>query len=315
MELQIQEYGQTPKQLFKVPHPPRNSIQSLDPPVKYVHKYWKAEAITRKPKSEVHETQVHSRRVTSVYKFEGKTISTSIDGDIGISGKKITVQRPIHTSALSHSGILYLSTNDSIIIANLTTSKVISEFKAHEARISALQCASSDVLVTGSWDNTLKLWDMRTRPKSVFKTTAFNEVTCVVCDVFNPNLATCGDMQGRLTQIDFRKGVVQWEDISECIFALQDLGQEGILACGSEKTEVIKENDREKYLDFGGVQTAVSDSIVIYIGKEGQELQLWQFQGNLCLFKWDEICNVTCVTSENGEVLAGNIEGKLFQIN
>ena len=315
IELQIQEFGQTPKQLFKVPHAPRSFIPSVPDINASVKHHWSKESILRKAQSPIQEFQVHSRRISSLHRFEGKTISTSYDGDICISNKRISVLRAIYASDLSNLGILYSCADETVIISSLSTGKVISEFRAHDDQISSVKCANSDIVVTGSWDCSLKLWDMRASFKPVYWAKASNEITCVSCSPNNPYLVASGDMLGNLIVTDFRIGCLQSQQVGTYIFALQYLNNEDIIVCGTETTEIIRNSERVKWVNIGGVQTVASDGDFAYLGKEEQELQLWQLENQHCLYKWDEICSITCVLCEGEELIAGNIEGKIYQIN
>lgn len=63
-EIQINEFGQTPKQLFKIPHPPRSLIEEESKEsssVSSTRPVWKIEAVARKSEVEVKEITLHKK--------------------------------------------------------------------------------------------------------------------------------------------------------------------------------------------------------------------------------------------------------------
>lgn len=66
IELQINEFGQTPKQLFKIPHPPRTPMEEevksastpLTPQTKIT---WKTESVANKSIAAVTEITLHKK--------------------------------------------------------------------------------------------------------------------------------------------------------------------------------------------------------------------------------------------------------------
>lgn len=150
LEVQIQEYGQTPKQLFKVPHAPRSYIPSV-PEYSKQFQYWSENSIIKKPAFAISENLYHNKRVSSVHKFDNKIISTGYDGEIFISKhKKLSLSKPIISTAISTSGILYSSISEDVVSCSLNTGKLLNSFKCHENRISCIKCPLPNMIVTGS---------------------------------------------------------------------------------------------------------------------------------------------------------------------
>jgi factor associated with neutral sphingomyelinase activation len=66
IELQINEFGQTPKQLFKIPHPPRTATDEevktpLAPQSSQVRITWKTESVAGKCAAPVTEITLHKK--------------------------------------------------------------------------------------------------------------------------------------------------------------------------------------------------------------------------------------------------------------
>ena len=121
-------------------------------------------------------------------------------------------------------------------------------------------------------------------------------------------------MQGNIIFTDFRIGQLKCNSLDSYIFGIQALNNK-ILICGAQNTEIRDlEGAFIQDINIGGVQTATSDGEYIFIGKEEEELQLWNFSHRKCLYNWDELANVTCVYYDGIEFLAGSIEGKVYQI-
>lgn len=314
LETQIQEYGQTPKQLFKVPHAPRSYIPSIPESITPMPSYWPIENISKIPSYTIKENLAHNKRVSSIHKYENKVVSTGYDGGIVVSkNKELSIHRPILATAINSSGTLFSSAGDNIIVCNLAAGKIVNEFKGHEDRISCIKCASQDIIVTGSWDYSIKLWDVRTTPKPVYQYMTKNEITCVTSDLANPYIFFSGDMQGNVLTTDFRVGLLSSIDFKSYIFGLESL-QDGLVVCGTYDVELIRGGQISNYLNLQGVQALATDGKFLVVGKEEEELQMWKFDNGTCLYKWDEINNITCVFSDGYEILAGTIEGIIFQI-
>ena len=112
---------------------------------------WNKELIGKLPSEIIYEHQVHSKRVTTIHKYENKMISSGYDGDIVIGqSKRISIQKPIIATAINSSGILYASVLDMITSCSISTGKILNEFKGHDDRISSIECPSPNIIVTGS---------------------------------------------------------------------------------------------------------------------------------------------------------------------
>jgi hypothetical protein len=66
IELQINEFGQTPKQLFKIPHPPRTPIEeeeksTVAPQTTQAKITWKTESVASKSIAAVTEIPLHKK--------------------------------------------------------------------------------------------------------------------------------------------------------------------------------------------------------------------------------------------------------------
>lgn len=313
LETQIQEYGQTPKQLFKVPHAPRSYIPSIPEGISTPSSYWQAEVMAKKPSCSVSDFQSHSKRVTFIHKLDTKIITSSYDGDLCISNKRISLHKPIETCAISNHGLLYAAVGESIISCLIPTGKITGSFKAHDDRITSIRWPTTDIVITGSWDYSIKLWDVRLKPKAVYSSQCKSEVNCVACGINNPYLAITGDFLGYITTYDFRMGKVHEINTGSCIFAIENT-IDGVLICGTYSTDLYKNKNIVNYLPIGGIQSIATDGNFALVGKEEESLQLWHIGTGNCLFNWEEVANVTSVYCDGQDILAGSIEGIVYKI-
>ena len=134
-----------------MPHAPRSSMPSIPKKSLLFSSVWNKELIGKLPSEIIYEHQVHSKRVTTIHKYENKMISSGYDGDIVIGqSKRISIQKPIIATAINSSGILYASVLDMITSCSISTGKILNEFKGHDDRISSIECPSPNIIVTGS---------------------------------------------------------------------------------------------------------------------------------------------------------------------
>jgi len=170
IELQIHEFGQTPKQLFKIPHPPRHMVQEEEKeivkPLKTARMTWNIENVARKSSSQVTEITLHKKRVSSIHKIGDRAITTAHDGCLKVTALERVQKRsfPICELAISCSALINDKTiaagsyDNRIYIFNLSTGRVINNFQAHDDAITSCEYIESlNAIASGSWDGFVKL--------------------------------------------------------------------------------------------------------------------------------------------------------------
>lgn len=310
----IQEYGQVPKQLLKFGHPPRSEI----PAVPDIHRSnpvnWDADIILLKPSMSINEFQVHSKRVTSLQKIENKLISTGWDGVVQISdSKRIVLEKGINYSSVQHNTHLYSAISSKVVVCNLSIGQFIYQFVAHEDRLSGIKCLEPNLLLSSSWDQSLKLWDTRSQLKPVFIYENNREISCLSNNPANPYIVFTGDMSGYLKTVDLRKGLINELKCSEFIFEICSTPT-GELVCGTLATQLYRNNELVSSINLPGVQSVATDGKFAFFGKEEESLQLWDISSQSYLYNWDEICNICSVLCDGLEIYAGSIEGTIYKI-
>jgi len=310
----IKEYGQVPKQLLKFGHPPRSEIAAV--PEIYASGFglWETEMIVQKPSMIVHEMKVHSKRVSSLQKIENKIISTGFDGIVQIGdSKKVAFEKPINDSSLQNNTYLYISINSKIVVCSIPLGQSTQEFKAHEDRISGVKCLEPNLLFTSSWDQTFKLWDTRSPLKPVFLYENNREISCLANNILDPYSAFIGDMNGYLKTFDLRIGLKDEYKCSDYIFGVYSTPS-GELVCGTYATQLYKNSFLVGSINLPGVQSVTTDGKFAFLGKEEENLQLWDLVSSTYLYNWDEVSNVCSVLCDGHEVYAGTIEGNIYKI-
>ncbi|XP_053985116.1 protein FAN-like [Hylaeus anthracinus] len=209
LEVQIMEFGQIPKQIFNLPHPKR-SVSILDRLL--------AETVLTSSKSrtesetplekvfQLHELmtfQSHKESVSSITMMNkeriDEVVSVGQDGMLklySIKNKKLT--RSVALSSLplsscisyyttSHRNILVVgSWDNSLIFYDLEFGRVIDTLKGHEDAVSCLVLSSSrQIIVSGSWDCTAKVWQCYISGSKIKPT------ECLIAQLDHDSKVTC----------------------------------------------------------------------------------------------------------------------------
>lgn len=93
-----------------------------------------------------------SDRTANIYKVSDQKVLNTLKGH----------EHNIHAVAFHTNGEMVAtgSEDKQIIVWSTKTAKMIKSFIAHEHRITSLQFTSDNHLLSGSWDQTIKLWEL-----------------------------------------------------------------------------------------------------------------------------------------------------------
>lgn len=334
MELQINEFGQTPKQLFKIPHPPRHMVSEEEksvPNVKTSRMTWNIEHVAKKSGSEVTEITLHKKRVSSIHQLGDKAVTTGHDGCLKVTNLEKIQKRsfPVCELAISCSALINDKTiaagsyDNKIYIFNLSTGRVANTFQAHDDAITSIEYIESmSSIVSGSWDGLVKLWDVREKPKAVHSFEDHEEqVTCICIDPTknNPYLVVSCDLDGKVVLRDLREGVIsRYDSGSQVITAKHSLHSSHVILAQPERIAVFeKDGSNVTSLNIEGVNTLATDGVFVLSGKEDGNMELWELMKGDCVYRWNDVSKITSlyVDQTADTFLAGNIEGNLYYIH
>jgi factor associated with neutral sphingomyelinase activation len=264
LELQINEFGQTPRQLFFAPHPQRftdeeaivetepqtssPNLPVLDLPLELELKIDRlSESPMRESSNNIdyesvfknltqsHSAELHRKPISGLIYLQGneEAITVSQDSTLKVySLKDKKVRRSANISKLALSSIAAVkqsfddkrpcfvgSWDNNIYLYSMSFGNVSNTFRAHDDAVSALQlCEESNMLVSGSWDSTVKVWDVV--PGSDFRklpSTSFSDHDCAVKCIGvstasndRGNVVAAGSENGSIVLWDVRqKGVIR----------------------------------------------------------------------------------------------------------
>ena len=152
IEIQISEFGQTPKQLFKIPHPPRSSSVLITE----LRAIWRVEQILSKREATVTEVPLHRKRISSLHLSEDKAVSTGFDGCVKVVPLDKYQRRSFNVSdlALSCSALMSPkqiacgSYDHKIYLFSLSNGRTQDSIRAHEDAITCCEYLPELVLPT-----------------------------------------------------------------------------------------------------------------------------------------------------------------------
>lgn len=219
LEVQIMEFGQIPKQVFTLPHPKRSmSVTNL------LH----SETLLASPETttsnvacaeksfkftEVAVFQAHKDCVSSVTPKNTATsneiVSVGQDGMLklyNIGEKKLTRSVTLSSLPLSSCISYYTPSQRNILVAgswdntlifyDIEFGRVIDVLQGHEDAVSCLAWSPShQVIVSGSWDCTAKVWHGYTSGTKV------KPAECFIAQLDHDSKVTCIDISGDDTML------------------------------------------------------------------------------------------------------------------
>ncbi|KAK5646659.1 hypothetical protein RI129_005123 [Pyrocoelia pectoralis] len=271
LEVQIMEFGQIPKQLFKVPHPQRKvKTQLLEIPHAIADT---AEVNEDSPNSWKGITSLHLESSFSTHKDSVSALLITDDDQqimsVGYDGKlkvfSISQKRQVRSANIGNmplSSIIRLpntnvvaigSFDNNVVLYDLDFGKIIQTVIAHEDSVTCLAWGNkSKLLASGSSDCTVKIW------KSFFRSNVIKPMQCLqsqldhssqlTCLCFNPEnnyLATATDdgeiyIWTILTNSLYKKFVVHRGPVKSISFSPD--GQK-LVSCGTDKVFQVVDID------------------------------------------------------------------------
>lgn len=326
MELQINEFGQTPKQIFKIPHPPRfTQEQEIPRPLSSANSLWNIEAVARKQTDQLTEVSLHKKKLSSINMIGDRILTTGHDGCVKVVVLEKLQKRSFTVCNLAISSSCVMNEkniavgcyDNNLYIFNIGNGRVTQTINAHDDAVSAVEFISElNAIASVSWDAQLKLWDVRDKlaPVQAFE----DHEEQILCMSKNGFLVTTCDRIGRVVLRDLREGVISKFELGERIECVGQskhsnhiiIGQKNYMGLyetsGTLVTQLMVEN----------VGCFVSDGVFVLNGQEDGLLEMWEFMKGDCVHRWGNVKNVTTLYSDDptGAFYAGNKEGSLFII-
>ena len=326
MELQINEFGQTPKQIFKIPHPPRfTQEQQIARPLAGGNSLWNIEAVARKQTQQVTEVSLHKKKMTSINLINDRILTTGHDGCV----KVVTLDRlqkrsftvcnlAISSSCVTNEKNIAVGCYDNnLYIFNIGNGRVSQTINAHDDAVSAVEYFEElGAIASVSWDAQLKLWDIRDRLSMVHSFEDHEEQ--ILCMSKNGYLVSTCDKAGRVVLRDLREGVVSKFELGDRIECVGQSKHSDHIMIGQKRYLALYEvnGTMVTQLNVEGVGCFVSDGVFVLDGQEEGMLEMWELMKGDCVHRWNEVRNVTTLHSDDasGAFYAGNKEGTLFII-
>ena len=325
IEVQINEFGQTPKQLFKIPHPLRELVDQVPKTLLRQSSLWSVEVIARKQKADVTELSLHKKRISSVNVLNDKIVTTGFDGCLKILSSDRSLKRSYTVCSLAVSGSCFIdekqvalaSYDNNVYVFNAGIGVIQHKIKAHDDAVSGIEYFKDlGLLASGSWDSSVKLWDFRSLACPVHTFDEHEEQVLALCH--QDFLLTSCDKTGRVICRDVREGVVSKFDVGQRIECVGQSKHSKHLIIGTKKFLGLYETSGElvTQLKVEGVSCFISDGVFIVNGQEDGNLEMWEFMNGNSMHRWPCIRNVTALQVDDitGAFYAGNKEGSLYII-
>ncbi|OMJ93774.1 hypothetical protein SteCoe_3221 [Stentor coeruleus] len=327
MELQINEFGQTPKQLFKIPHPPR-SVQQ-EPQIKRQDSkstnLWKIEAVARKKTEQAIEVSLHKKRISSINILNDRILTTGHDGCVKVvtldklQKRSFTVcTLPISSSCVMNEKSIAAGCYDNkLYIFNIGNGRVSQTINAHDDAISAVEYIDElSAIASVSWDAQLKIWDVRDKHTLVH---SFEDHEGqILCMSKNGYVVSTCDKEGKVVLRDLREGIISRFDVGSRIDCVGQSKHSNHIIIGQKSLMGLYETSGAlvTQLVVAGVNCFVSDGVFVLNGQEDGQLEMWEFMKGENFHRWENIKGVTTVQADenSGAFYAGTKDGTLFLI-
>lgn len=211
-----------------------------------------------------------------------------------------------------------------VFVWDVETGKSIKRFAGHDARVNTVAFNKEDsVVVSGSYDGTVKFWDMKqSKNKCLDTINNFKDsVSKVIVSGYN---IYAGGIDGYIRQIDLRAGEITSDYIGEAIV--------GMDITADKKSLIVSNLDNSVRL----INLAIGDELSTYTGHSAENYMIGcklskdnsffvtgSEDGDACVYHFLDaepvgrlIGHKGCVTSvdvsrKNGEVLTGSHDGTL----
>jgi factor associated with neutral sphingomyelinase activation len=329
VELQISEFGQTPKQLFKIPHPPRPSNELIEAP-RTLHRQtslWSVEAIARKKTAKITEVSIHKKKISSINIVNDKVFTTGHDGCLKILTRDSIQKRSFNVCNLAISSCCVVDDkqlavgcyDNNVYVFNTGIGRVSQIIKAHDDAVSGVQFLSDlGVVASVSWDSLMKFWDLRNIESGCPVQYFDDHEDQILCMYRQDFLITTCDKTGRVVCRDVRHGVLDRFELHERIDCVGQSKHSKHLIIGTKQFLSLYETSGNLVtrLDLPQVSCFISDGVFIVNGQEEGNLQMWEFMNGENVHRWSSIKNVTALQTDDstGSFYAGNKDGSLFII-
>ncbi|XP_058806597.1 protein FAN-like [Phymastichus coffea] len=208
LEVQIMEFGQIPKQIFKLPHPKRlTATNLLRREISFTKT--KADSKSDNDKFEIklqcaHIFQSHKEAVSTITAItdgaqDEKIVSVGQDGVLKMHSLKtgnlirsvalsqVPLCSCIYYQTTSNSSVLVIgSCDNSLIFYDVEFAKVFNTLHGHEDAISCLVYSKvHNIIISSSWDCTIKIWHTLS-PDKILKL-----VECFIAELDHDSQVTC----------------------------------------------------------------------------------------------------------------------------
>lgn len=293
-EIQAVEYGQCPKQLFKIPHParaPELLHRRTASPTPRGH--WAIEGFSLRTVRAVDE-EAHKREVAALAVSESTVVSVGLDGGFcafAAGPLKLTLdQKPLWTCAVSTDGTVALAGGYSAAIRLVAVSAgqdwtprtwTHSEPISSSAYLDSRVCITQDLFVTGSWDKRIRLWDLRIASHAHEIEAHECRVTALTGQGFE---LVSADSDGKVVLTDLRMTAPLLSLYIGKVVLLH-INPDSILAIqNADLTTIHKENFSIRKSPGRQLSTGSTDGQKV-LSAWGLGLELWQADTGQCLEK------------------------------